>query len=121
MDYNHVGWLLVALATIDTGGGGYGGRDIDAGRDYTGRDRISIYADQDVWRSNVVRDLIELRERNDHLRTQNGIMMALIAALFLFGFAATAFAVRQFDQQDRRLDDIERSIGYRYVPPYPLP
>lgn len=122
MDYNHIGWLLVALAAIDTSGGGYGGRDVNAKRDYIGRDRVSIYADQDVWRSNVARDLTDLREENAQLRTWMLVMMILIAGLFLFGFVATALTIRQFDQQWSDMKDLDSRIDNRYyAPPFPTP
>lgn len=121
MDYhNWVGYAALTLlfANISTGGGSQVSGDVRADRDVTLRDRISIYADTDVWRSGVARDLAELREENGRIKTQLMATLILIACLFLFGFAATAFAIYRFDRQQDQIDTLERGMErYFYTRP----
>ena len=121
MDYhNWVGYAALTLlfANISTGGGAHVSGDVRADRDVTLRDRISIYADTDVWRSGVARDLAELREENERLKTNFMIALILVAVLFLFGFVATSFAIYRFDRQQDQIDILKRGMErYFYTRP----
>lgn len=123
MDYHN--WaqyaaLALLFANISTGGGSHVGGNVRAERDVTLRDRISIYADTDVWRSGVARDLAELREENERLKTNFMIALILVAVLFLFGFVATSLAIYRFDRQQDRIDILERSIERHFYTQPPL-
>jgi hypothetical protein len=110
-----VGLGCIAM-TMQTGGGAGTGRDVDARRDFVGRDQI-YNADQGAWREFVARDLDELREELAAERQRATMMLILLVFLFLMGAFSTAFVLRQTDRNSVRMDRIEdRWEQFRAIP-----
>jgi len=110
---------VILLMAFRTDGGASVERDVEARRDFYGRDHNIIYADQHTWRSNIDQRLNDQRDDMiDLRRSQNyqWLALALIAVMFLFTVTISiGIVVRQVDllsvQMELRFDRIERRVG----------